>query len=78
MTLNAGRPGWSVREVIGAFERACGRASRDARAAAARRRRPGAGRGHDSGAAGARSSRDADLDAICADAWRWQKNGGRY
>jgi UDP-glucose 4-epimerase len=19
-----------------------------------------------------------DLDAICADAWRWQKNGGRY
>ena len=19
-----------------------------------------------------------ELDAICADAWRWQKNGGRY
>ena len=19
-----------------------------------------------------------DLDTICADAWRWQKNGGRY
>jgi UDP-glucose 4-epimerase len=19
-----------------------------------------------------------DLDAICADAWRWQKGGGRY
>ena len=19
-----------------------------------------------------------DLEAICADAWRWQKNGGRY
>ena len=68
----------SVLDVLGAFERACGRSL----ARIVGPRRPGDI---------ARSCLDVargaallgwtparDLDAICADAWRWQKNGGRY
>jgi UDP-glucose 4-epimerase len=79
MILNAGSGrGASVNEVIAAFERACGRRVATRRA----ERRPG-----DVAACRADMTRAAtlldwratrDLDAICADAWRWQKNGGRY
>jgi UDP-glucose 4-epimerase len=68
----------SVNAVLAAFERACGRSL----ARTIGPRRPGDI---------ARSSLDIaraarvlgwtptrDLDAICADAWRWQKNGARY
>lgn len=75
--LGVGR-GWSVLQVVEAFERACGR--RIARMFAARR--PG-----DVACCYADASRAEtmlawrarrDLDAICADAWRWQQAGGRY
>lgn len=79
MTLNAGSGrGWSVREVIAAFERACGRrlATRELP------RRAGDVAAVVANMAGAGQALDRravrDLDAICADAWRWQKNGGRY
>ena len=77
INLGAGR-GYSVLEVVDAFERACGR--RIAKVMSPRR--PG-----DVAACYAEASRAAellrwrttrDIDAICADAWRWQKNGGRY
>lgn len=77
INLGAGR-GHSVLEVVAAFERACGR--RIARTIAPRR--PG-----DVAASYADATRAAqllhwrttrDLDAICADAWRWQQQGGRY
>jgi UDP-glucose 4-epimerase len=79
MTLNlgAGR-GYSVLEVVTAFEVACGRKITKSIAA----RRPGDVAAYYADPAlaqkmlGWRVSRD--LDTICADAWRWQKNGGRF
>ena len=78
-TLNLGMGrGWSVLEVVRAFERACGR--RIARTFVPRR--PG-----DVACCYADPSRaeallgwhaHRDLDAICADAWRWQQAGGTY
>jgi UDP-glucose 4-epimerase len=77
LNLGQGR-GRSVLDVVTAFERACGR--RIARSLAPRR--PG-----DIAACYADCARAAELigwratrglDAICADAWRWQQNGGRY
>jgi len=68
----------SVLAGIAAFERACGRPVPRIMGP----RRPGdvAGSCADISRAAAlldwRPTRD--LDAICADAWRWQKNGGRY
>ncbi len=79
MTLNlgAGR-GHSVLEVVKAFEAACGR--KIARTLAPRRAGDVAAYYADPTRAekilGWRATRN--LDAICADAWRWQKNGGRY
>ncbi len=78
-TLNIGLGrGHSVLEVTAAFERACGRRITKTLAP----RRPGdvacsfadPARAH--ATLGWRARRD--LEAICADAWRWQKNGGRY
>lgn len=75
--LGAGR-GHSVMEVVAAFERTCGR--RIGKAFAPRRAGDVASYYADPARAqkvlGWRATRD--LDAICADAWRWQKNGGRY
>jgi UDP-glucose 4-epimerase len=77
LNLGAGR-GHSVLDVIAAFEKACGRGLTKTMAP----RRPG-----DVAAYYADPSRaekllnwraTRGLDAICADAWRWQKNGGRY
>jgi UDP-glucose 4-epimerase len=68
----------SVLGVLAAFERACGRAIP---------RKFGPRRPGDIARSCADMTRTAelldwkparDLDAICADAWRWQKNGGRY
>ena len=68
----------SVLSAIAAFERACGRSI--ARIMGPRRLGDVAGSCADVSHAAQlldwRPSRD--LDAICADAWRWQKNGGRY
>jgi UDP-glucose 4-epimerase len=79
LTLNAGSgQGHSVLQVVAAFERACGR--RIGKLIAPRRHgdvaesRVDPARAAD--ALGWRATRD--LDAICADAWRWQKSGGRY
>jgi len=79
ITLNLGLGrGYSVREVVAAFERACGRTVAKNFVA----RRPG-----DVACVYADVSRAAQvlgwratraIDAICADAWRWQSNGGRY
>lgn len=79
VTLNLGSGnGHSVLSVLAAFERACGRAI--PRVIGARRAGDIAGASADITRAtallGWRPTRD--LDAICADAWRWQKNGGRY
>jgi UDP-glucose 4-epimerase len=77
LTVNAGAGrGHSVLEAVAAFERACGR--RIGRLNAPRR--PG-----DIGECYADLKRAEslgwrpvrDLDAICADAWRWQKSTGR-
>ena len=68
----------SVLAVLAAFERACGRSI----ARTFGPRRPGdvarscAEMMRASTLLGWKPARD--LDAICADAWRWQKNGGRY
>jgi UDP-glucose 4-epimerase len=63
---------------IASFERACGRSI--PRITGARRAGDVAGSCADNTYATSlldwRPTRD--LDAICADAWRWQKNGGRY
>ncbi len=79
LTLNLGAGhGHSVLEVVQAFEVACGR--RIARSMAPRR--PGDVAAYYADPARAqkllewRTSRG--LDTICADAWRWQKNGGRF
>ncbi len=77
LNLGAGR-GHSVLEVVNAFETACGRRITKSIAA----RRPGDVAAYYADPACAekllnwRATRD--LEAICADAWRWQKNGGRY
>ena len=77
VNLGAGR-GYSVLEVIAAFERACGRHLTKTMAP----RRPGDVASYYADPSRAekllqwRTTRD--LDAICADAWRWQKNGGRF
>ena len=68
----------SVLDVIAAFERACGRSLG---------RTIGPRRAGDIARSSVDIARAAtlvgwkptrDLDAICADAWRWQKNGARY
>ncbi len=75
--LGAGR-GHSVMEVVAAFERTCGR--KLGKSFAPRRAGDVAAYYADPTRAqkllGWRTERD--LDAICSDAWRWQKNGGRY
>jgi len=77
INLGLGR-GYSVLELVAAFERACGR--RIARRVVPRR--PG-----DVASVYADATRAAellgwrarrDLDQICADAWHWQQTGGRY
>ena len=77
LNLGLGR-GHSVLEVVAAFERACGR--RITRRYAPRR--PGdvacyyADPSRAQALLGWRAERG--LDAICADAWRWQQGGGKY
>ncbi|MBS0319021.1 MAG: UDP-glucose 4-epimerase GalE [Proteobacteria bacterium] len=77
INLGLGR-GYSVLEVIAAFEKACGRVL----AKAFGPRRPGDVACYYADATraeremGWRATRA--LDAICADAWRWQQAGGRY
>jgi UDP-glucose 4-epimerase len=75
--LGVGR-GYSVLEVVAAFERACGR--RVSRTFVPRRDGDIASAYADASRANAmlgwRATRD--LDAICRDAWRWQASGGRY
>ncbi|MGE5089969.1 MAG: UDP-glucose 4-epimerase GalE [Candidatus Levyibacteriota bacterium] len=79
LTVNIGSgTGHSVLEVVAAFERACGRSVPRVIGP----RRPGdvaqscANPTHAADALGWRATRG--IDAICADAWRWQRNGGRY
>jgi UDP-glucose 4-epimerase len=79
VTLNVGLGrGHSVLDVVAAFESACGR--RITRTLAPRRAGDVACYYADPSRAEAllhwRATRG--LDAICADAWRWQQNGGRY
>lgn len=79
VTLNLGvGHGYSVLEVLAAFERACAR--RITRRFAPRRTGDVACIYADPSRAqallGWRAARD--LDAICVDAWRWQQRGGRY
>ena len=73
--LGMGR-GWSVLQVVGAFERACGR--RIARRFAPRRAGDVSCYYADPSRAAALLAWRAghDLDSICADAWRWQQSGG--
>jgi UDP-glucose 4-epimerase len=77
VNLGFGR-GYSVLEVVAAFERACGR--RITRMIGPRRPGDVACTYADPALAqsllGWRATRG--LDAICLDAWRWQRNGGRY
>jgi UDP-glucose 4-epimerase len=75
--LGMGR-GWSVLEVVRAFEAACGR--RIARSFVPRRPGDVACYYADPARAEALLAWRArrDLDAICADAWRWQLAGGGY
>jgi UDP-glucose 4-epimerase len=67
-----------VLDVVAAFEHACGR--RITRTLSPRRAGDVACYYADSARAeallGWRATRG--LDAICADAWRWQQNGGKY
>ncbi len=79
VTLNLGAgQGYSVLEVVTAFEAACGRRLTKSICP----RRPGdvaayyADPARAAEVLGWRTTRD--LEAICADAWRFQKNGGRY
>ena len=79
VTLNLGLGrGRSVLDVVAAFESACGR--RITRSLAPRRPGDVAAYYADPARAekllGWRATRG--LDAICADAWRWQQNGGKY
>jgi UDP-glucose 4-epimerase len=77
LNLGLGR-GHSVLEVVAAFERACGR--RITKSFAPRRSGDVACYYADPTRAtevlGWHAARD--LEAICADAWTWQKNGGKY
>lgn len=77
LNLGAGR-GHSVMEVVSAFEAACGRKITKTLAP----RRPGDVACYYADASRAEKvlgwKTRRDLAAICADAWRWQKNGGRY
>jgi UDP-glucose 4-epimerase len=77
LNLGAGR-GHSVMEVVKAFEAACGR--RITKSIAPRRAGDVASYYADPTRAEKLLKWHAtrDLAAICADAWRWQKNGGRY
>jgi len=77
LNLGAGR-GHSVMEVVHAFEKSCGR--KIGKAFAPRRAGDVASYYADPGEAEKLLQWTAtrELDAICADAWRWQKNGGRY
>jgi UDP-glucose 4-epimerase len=79
LTVNLGTgKAHSVLGVLAAFERACGRSI--PRLIGPRRAGDIGGSCADITRVGAlldwRPTRD--IDAICADAWRWQKNGGRY
>jgi UDP-glucose 4-epimerase len=79
LTVNLGSgKATSVMGAIAAFERACGRSI--PRVTGPRRAGDVAGSCADIERAATvldwRPTRD--LEAICADAWRWQKNGGRY
>jgi UDP-glucose 4-epimerase len=79
LTVNLGSgKATSVMSAIAAFERACGRSI----PRLVGPRRPGDVAGSCADSARAAALLDwhptRDLDAICADAWRWQKNGGRY
>jgi UDP-glucose 4-epimerase len=76
INLGMGR-GASVLDVIAAFERACGR--RISRRAAPRRAGDVASYYADAQRAAAALGWRAlhGLDAICADAWRWQRQGGQ-
>jgi len=79
LTVNLGSgEGHSVLGVLAAFERACGRSI----PRIVGPRRPGDVAGSAADIARAASLLDwrptRNLDAICADAWRWQKMGGRY
>jgi UDP-glucose 4-epimerase len=79
VTLNVGSgTPHSVLGVLAAFERACGRSI--ARIIGPRRAGDVAGSCADvSRAADLLEWRPTrDIDAICADAWRWQRNGARY
>lgn len=77
VNLGSGRT-HSVLAVLAAFERACGRSI----PRIVGPRRPGDVSGSRAEILRAAELLDwrpaRDLDAICADAWRWQKNGGRY
>ena len=77
VNLGSGAP-HSVLAVLAAFERSCGRSL--ARVIGPRRAGDVAGSCAEIGRAAEtldwRPTRD--IDAICADAWRWQKNGARY
>lgn len=77
LNLGVGR-GYSVLEVIAAFEKACGRTI--AKAFAPRRRGDVACTYADVSRAEDLLDWKAtrDLDTICADAWRWQLKGGRH
>jgi len=77
LNLGAGR-GHSVMEVVHAFEKTCGR--KIGKAFAPRRAGDVASYYADPGQAQKLLQWTAtrELEAICADAWRWQKNGGRY
>ena len=79
LTVNLGSgEGHSVLGVLAAFERACGRSIPRVIGP----RRPGDVAGSCADITRAASVLDwrpsRDLDTICADSWRWQKNGGRY
>ncbi len=77
LNLGSGR-GHSVLEVVSAFERVCGRTI----AKSMSPRRPGDVSSYYADPQRAEKllgwTATRGLDAICADAWRWQKNGGRY
>ena len=77
LNLGVGR-GFSVLEVVAAFERACGRTI--SRQFAPRRAGDVARVFADPSRANALLGWTASrgLDAICADAWRWQAGGGKY
>ena len=79
LTVNLGSgKATSVLGAIAAFERACGRSI--PRVVGPRRAGDVAGSCADNARAAALLDwhPTRDLEAICADAWRWQKNGGRY